>query len=68
MNNKGTTGPLSIPLTPMPGTNTFGRTGFYIHGDNKARNQSASEGCIVLDSGPRQKIASCGGGTLQVVP
>jgi len=61
-------GPVTIPLTPLPGTKMFGRNGFYIHGDNSARNNSASEGCIVLPPGPRKKIAGCGGGTLQVVP
>ena len=61
-------GPVTIPLTPLPGTNTFGRNGFYIHGDNSAGNHSASEGCIVLPPDPRKKIAGCNGGTLQVVP
>ncbi len=61
-------GPLTIPLTPLPGTNTFGRNGFYIHGDNSDRNNSASEGCIVLPPDTRRKIAGCGGGTVQVVP
>jgi RHS repeat-associated protein len=61
-------GPTTIPLTPLPGTNTFGRNGFFIHGDNSAQNNSASEGCIVLPPGTRKKIANCNGGTLQVVP
>lgn len=63
-----TIGPVTIPLTPLPGTNTFGRNGFYIHGDNSAGNHSASEGCIVLPPDPRKKIVGCNGGTLQVVP
>jgi hypothetical protein len=42
------TGPYSIILQPEPGTNTFGRSGFRIHGDNQQMNHSASEGCIIL--------------------
>lgn len=34
-------------LTPIPPTNTFGRSGFYIHGDNSKGDHSASEGCLV---------------------
>jgi len=63
-----TKGPLTFPLTPLPGTNTFGRDGMLIHGDNSDRDHSASEGCIVLGPDPRHKLASCGGGTLQVMP
>jgi RHS repeat-associated protein len=60
-------GPLTIPLTPLPGTNTFGRWGFNIHGDTPARNHTASEGCIVTGSDVRQAIANCGGGVMTVV-
>lgn len=43
------TGPETLPLTPMPGTNIYGRdpNSFRIHGDNDLHNHSASEGCIV---------------------
>lgn len=36
-------------LTPMPGTNTFGRSAFQIHGDNSKGNRSASSGCIIIN-------------------
>ena len=49
-------GPCVMPLYPEPGTNTFGRTAFYIHGDN-ARHD-ASHGCIILGPAIRERIAS----------
>ena len=40
-------GPFAIPLTPFPETETFGRTEFFVHGDNFKGNRSASDGCII---------------------
>jgi hypothetical protein len=62
-----TKGPMTIPLTPRPGTNTFGRDLFRIH-DNKAGNHTASHGCIILGPKDRTSITNCGGGKLQVQP
>ncbi len=53
-------------LTPVPGTQTFGRDGFLIHGDN--RRHDASQGCIVLDRTARNRIATSGDTRLNVVP
>ena len=39
-----------------PGQEIYGRSGFLIHGDNKRRNQSASEGCIILPRDVRNII------------
>jgi hypothetical protein len=36
-------GPLCADLTPIEGTDAFGRTGFLIHGDNAQMNRSASK-------------------------
>lgn len=46
-----TKGPQVLALLPEDGTQTqtYGRTAFMIHGDNKRRNRSASNGCIILD-------------------
>ena len=63
-----TKGPITIVLTPEPGTDTFGRDDFRIHGDNHANNHTASHGCIVLGPKDRRRIADCGGGKLQVQP
>jgi hypothetical protein len=41
-------------LEPMPGTNTFGRSAFQIHGDNGKGNRTASSGCIII--APQQRI------------
>lgn len=62
------TGVLTFPLIPTPGTNTFGRSGLLIHGDNPSLNHSASKGCIILPFPDRKKLNGCRGGTLDVVP
>ncbi len=38
--------PYSIPLAPDKQTETFGRSAFLIHGDNKSH--TASQGCIIV--------------------
>jgi len=59
-------GPFTRPLMPDPGKNMFGRSGFLIHGDNAAQDNSASEGCIVVPRDCRSRIPT--GETLRVVP
>lgn len=49
-------GPYAMALTPVAGTETFGRSAFFIHGDNGAHDQSASEGCIVAGPLIREAI------------
>lgn len=48
-------GPLSFPLSLQEGPTK--RSGFYIHGDNQAHNETASEGCIVMGPTIREQIA-----------
>jgi hypothetical protein len=60
-----------IPLTPGPGTNTLGRSGFAIHGDRRSGPFGfASKGCIITDKNPREALAESlrieGGGLLYV--
>jgi hypothetical protein len=43
-----THGPFVLHLSPCAGTNTFGRGGFLIHGDNMSDPGNGSEGCIVM--------------------
>jgi hypothetical protein len=64
------TGPGTMNLTPLPGTNTFGRTLLRIHGDNGAHNNTASTGCIIEGPDVRKKIAQglADDNCLQVVP
>lgn len=44
----------SMRLTPEPGVTS--RAGFLIHGDNTRGDQSASEGCIILNRSTRDLI------------
>lgn len=55
-----------LPLTPKPGTDTWGRDGFQIHGDNTSH--SASTGCIVISPRTlREAIWNGGDRVLRVV-
>ncbi|MBV8593423.1 MAG: DUF2778 domain-containing protein [Caulobacteraceae bacterium] len=63
-------GPLAMPLTPAPHTNTFGRSAFFMHGDNAAGDQSASHGCIIMNRLIREAVhtaAQAGDNTLSVL-
>jgi hypothetical protein len=64
--NSPNTGPLTLPLTPAPGNNMYGRSAFRIHGDNAAQNNTASHGCAIMPHNVRQIINNSGGGTLHV--
>jgi hypothetical protein len=35
----------------------YGRSGFLIHGDNSKRDNSASQGCIIVGPDARNKIS-----------
>jgi hypothetical protein len=48
-------GPTVAVLVQVVGE-SFGRSGFRIHGDNSARNHTASEGCIILDHATRIRM------------
>lgn len=61
----GHLGPVVMNLTPQPGTNTFGRSLFRIHGDNAEHN--ASHGCIILPKAVRLAIAESADRMLVVV-
>jgi Protein of unknown function (DUF2778) len=61
------TGPNIMDLTPLPGTQTFGRTAFQIHGDNGKGNRSASSGCIILPPQARTIIGRSAVKTLRVI-
>lgn len=49
-------GSMVARLTPFDGTETFGRDGFLIHGDNDHLNHTASEGCVILPRTLREMI------------
>lgn len=54
--NHARLGPASIPLTPVEEAKVFGRSDFWIHGDNSRKNGTASRGCIILDRKTRDTI------------
>ena len=63
-------GPLVMRLEPDSATETFGRSGFLIHGDlvGHVGAKLASHGCIILAHALRQAIANSGDSTLEVNP
>ena len=61
-------GPYVLPLTASPTTETFGRGGFLIHGDevDHVGQRLASHGCIILARAVREQIWTSGDHDLQV--
>jgi hypothetical protein len=51
----------------MPGTVTYGRTDFRIHGDSIQHPGQASNGCIILKKSIREKIICSGDTELEVI-
>jgi hypothetical protein len=60
-------GPLTMHLIPQSGTNTYGRSGFEIHGDSKDHPGGASHGCIILPREIRVRVADSRDRLLSVV-
>ena len=67
--NSPNTGPYAMPLEPLDGTNTYGRSAFEIHGDlvGHEGEQLASHGCIILDRPYRERIWQSGDHLVAVV-
>lgn len=49
-------GPLAIHVVPLTGTDTLGRSGFLIHGDNREHPGGASHGCIIMPREIREQM------------
>lgn len=60
-------GRVAIPLSPEKGTETFGRTAFYIHGDSISDPGNASHGCIILPYPTRLRLTQSSDKLLQIV-
>lgn len=60
-------GPWCLRLQPVPGTDTHGRSGFLVHGDSISAPGTASEGCIIVSRGVRQRIWESDDHELEVV-
>ena len=56
----------AIVLAPEPGTETFGRSGFMIHGDNIKAPGTASEGCIIQVRAIREAFWNSGDREIEV--
>jgi hypothetical protein len=50
------TGIISIPLYPLNRSVMYGRSNFFIHGDNPQQNFTASKGCIIAPHAIRLSI------------
>lgn len=61
-------GPYVLRLEPTVGTNTFGRSGFLMHGDSVASPGCASHGCIIMPRNVREQVWNSGNTDLEVVP
>ncbi len=62
-----THGPYVLKLSPNPETETFGRSGFLMHGDSKEHPGTASQGCIVVPRTAREKVWTSGDRDLKVI-
>jgi len=59
--------PYTLPLTPYPANEMFGRAGFLIHGDSIHAPGTASQGCIILPRDIRYIIWGSGDHDIEVV-
>lgn len=62
-----THGPYVLRLTPAKENVMYGRSGFLVHGDSKAKPGSASNGCIILIPALRIQVWESGDHQLTVV-
>lgn len=62
------TGPYTLDLTPIKGTNTYGRTAFKMHSDSITHPGNASEGCIVMHVHTRQRVWGSNDWELEMIP
>ena len=61
------TGPYTMNLTPMRGTDPLGRSLFRIHGDSVRNPGTASHGCVILPRAVREMIWNSGDHIIEVV-
>lgn len=62
-----TLGPYVMRLHPCPGTETFNRDGFHLHGDSLKAPGQGSHGCVVESRPYRMRIGESGDEDLEVV-
>lgn len=62
-----THGPYVLWLVPDPANEMFTRSGFGIHGDSLEHPGLASDGCIIMSRGVRERIWASADPRLQVI-
>ena len=62
-----THGPYVLKLAPNTETETFGRSGFLMHGDSKDHPGTASQGCIIVPKSVREQVWNSGDRDLKVI-
>jgi hypothetical protein len=67
LHDSAKTGKDVMNLTPSPDNDMYGRSAFEMHGDNKAQNFTASDGCIIMTKAVRDFVGSSGVTDLRVV-
>jgi hypothetical protein len=60
-------GPYVLKLNPADGSETFGRSGFLMHGDSKDHPGCASHGCVILPRTVREQVWNSGDRKLEVL-
>jgi Protein of unknown function (DUF2778) len=60
-------GPYVLTLKPAADTQTFGRSGFLLHGDSKESPGCASHGCVIMPRPVREQVWKSGDVELEVV-
>jgi Protein of unknown function (DUF2778) len=60
-------GPYVLQLQPCAGTDTFGRSGFLMHGDSIEKPGCASRGCVIMPRTVREQVWTSGDVDLEVV-
>jgi hypothetical protein len=60
-------GPYVLRLAPKEETDTFGRSGFLMHGDSRNAPGTASHGCVILPRPVREQVWQSGDRELEVV-
>lgn len=60
-------GPYVLRLNPKDETETFGRSGFLMHGDSKSAPGTASHGCVIMPRTVREQVWDSRDRDLQVV-
>lgn len=60
-------GPFVLRLEPSATTDTFGRSGFLMHGDSIQAPGTASKGCIIMPRLIREQVWNSGDTALEIV-